>query len=500
MTVKRTMWLALLLLFAGVVSAQKGDNAKDSKATSSSAASSKPTPINMWEVGVHGGYMMNTGDVQSQIGYGAGLHVRKSLDYIFSLRGEALYGRINGSVYDSVRNFENNWLSANLFGLINLNSLRFNQGVRKFSLYAGAGVGANYFQVKSTSVRPPNRKDSLILSLDRAIAPQVGLAVGFAVRLGKRFNVGIDHQAMMTLGSRGDQLDGFDRDELGERTGFGDIIQYTNLRLNFNIGNSKNSEPLYWVNPLENVIATVNQSQKKLDTALRDSDGDGVIDAIDEEPNTPPGVPVDTKGRTLDSDRDGVPDYRDREPYNPPRAGEVVDADGVVTNPNPTVRPGAGGGVTEARVREIVDEMLRDYKLTESASGVADWFLPMIHFANESATVKFADYGTLAGIARMMKSNPNLRLVITGHTDATGSEESNNALSYQRAQSVVNHLVENHGIGRGRLIIHWKGQQEALVPTSSSYMNRRVEFRVAASSDVEMDPPSGAAPKKRDGY
>ncbi|MBK7873772.1 MAG: hypothetical protein IPJ74_25500 [Saprospiraceae bacterium] len=55
-------------------------------------------------------------------------------------------------------------------------------------------------------------------------------------------------------------------------------------------------------------------------------------------------------------------------------------------------------------------------------------------------------------------------------------------------------------LGRGRLVIQWKGQQEALVPSASSYMNRRVEFRVAAPEDVEMDPPSGTTVKKKDGY
>ncbi|MBK7873774.1 MAG: hypothetical protein IPJ74_25510 [Saprospiraceae bacterium] len=49
---------------------------------------------------------------------------------------------------------------------------------------------------------------------------------------------------MMILGSRGDLIDGFDRDEANERTGFVDILQYSNVRLNFNIGKANDSEPL----------------------------------------------------------------------------------------------------------------------------------------------------------------------------------------------------------------------------------------------------------------
>ena len=96
--------------------------------------------------------------------------------------------------------------------------------------------------------------------------------------------------------------------------------------------------------------------------ALKDSDADGVIDAIDQEPNTPQDVEVDTKGRVLDSDRDGVPNHKDKEPYNPPRSGEVVNSDGIIEVYNPNERSnipggaGAMGGVSEDRVREIVKE------------------------------------------------------------------------------------------------------------------------------------------------
>jgi len=51
--------------------------------------------------------------------------------------------------------------------------------------------------------------------------------------------------------------------------------------------------------------------------------------------------------------------------------------------------------------------------------------------------------------------------------------------------------VNNHGIGRGRLVLQWKGESDLLVPAGNSYMNRRVEFRVAQSDDIEMDPPRG---------
>jgi len=45
-----------------------------------------------------------------------------------------------------------------------------------------------------------------------------------------------------------------------------------------------------------------------------DQDGDGVFDHLDNCPDTPSEVPVDSVGCPLDADRDGIPDFRDDEP------------------------------------------------------------------------------------------------------------------------------------------------------------------------------------------
>jgi len=43
-------------------------------------------PRSQWEVGVKGGMFNISGDVASKFGYGFGVHVRKALGYLFSLR------------------------------------------------------------------------------------------------------------------------------------------------------------------------------------------------------------------------------------------------------------------------------------------------------------------------------------------------------------------------------------------------------------------------------
>ena len=487
MTMKQqiTLVVAIMLGLFVNVNAQKGD--------------APLIPNDMWEVGAHAGHFFITGDVNYEPGWAAGIHVRKSIDYLISIRVDGVIGQAKGNGPDG-RRFTNNWLSTTGYGVFSLNIARFNSSVKKVNYYALVGVGGSFFETEyyeTADQRDPKTRE-------RILNPHVAGGAGIAFRLNKRANIGIEHTLAYSLGVRGEHLDGINSGSSFLK----DMPQYTNIRLNFNIGSTtKKTEPLYWVNPLEQVYEELDEVKKKTESAITDSDGDGVIDAIDQEADTPPDVPVDTKGRTLDSDRDGVPDYKDKEPYYPPRAGEQVNSQGVVTNPT-------NNGVSEDRVRELIDEALQEFKETLEAENpnlgggsngtyagpISEMFLPMIHFGSDSDRIKYSDYGTLASIARVLKGNTELRLVITGFADKTGPESYNDDISYRRAKSVVDHFVTNHGIGRGRLVLQYKGATEALVPSSSSYMNRRVEFRTAQGADVEMDPPAKTNSKKKTGF
>jgi outer membrane protein OmpA-like peptidoglycan-associated protein len=469
-------------------------------AAQDAASASNARPKDMLEIGVHGGSLFVSGEIDPEIRYGYGFHIRKAVDYMFSLRFDAMLGSANGTGRDGEDfwTHETKWSSATILGLFSLNSVRLDSRRKKTDLYVLAGGGGNYYEV---AARTPGTGAPRFINLDRELAAHVTLGAGLAFRVSNKFNIGIEHQASSAFGRRSDLLDGidFEANDIRERSGFSDILNYTSLRLNFNIGNAASkSEPLYWGNLSDGLASSIDDVRKRQESALADTDLDGVIDAIDQEPNTPANVPVDTKGRTLDSDKDGIADYKDLEPYYPPRAGEQVNEDGVVVNP---IGGPNGGGVTEERVKEMIDEALSQYGLSEPKGNVAEWFLPMIHFGSDSYRIKYADYGTLASIARMLKSTPSMRLVITGFTDQTGPESYNEGLSYQRAAAIAEHLVNQHGIGRGRMILQWKGQDEALVPSGASYMNRRVEFRVAGENDYEMDPPAGLKKKSStDGY
>lgn len=73
---------------------------------------------------------------------------------------------------------------------------------------------------------------------------------------------------------------------------------------------------------------------------------------------------------------------------------------------------------------------------------------------------------------------------LEGHTDATGSEPYNQALSERRAQAVRDYLVQQHHVDPGRLVAVGKGETEPLDPADPNAPdNRRVRvINLGASS------------------
>ena len=74
-----------------------------------------------------------------------------------------------------------------------------------------------------------------------------------------------------------------------------------------------------------------------------------------------------------------------------------------------------------------------------------------VEFATASAEIQPRYYDEINKVGEYMKKYPTTTAVIEGHTDNVGGREYNMKLSQQRAESVVNYLVEKSGIERSRL-------------------------------------------------
>lgn len=242
--------------------------------------------------------------------------------------------------------------------------------------------------------------------------------------------------------------------------------------------------------------------------APRDKDGDGVIDANDACPDTPPGAPVDRVGCPLDSDRDGVPDFRDKCPDTPNAvpvnkrgcpldkdgdgvsdmldacpgtpAGTPVDAEGC-PNEEITENDNDGDGVTDA-----VDKCPGTPQgLMVDKQGCPISLTLAVEFDVDKSDIKPRYHGELQRGAEFIRKYPKARILIAGHTDWTASDAYNLALSQRRADSVRNYLVEHFGIRAERLDAKGYGESFPIADNTTAegrQRNRRVELSVYALS------------------
>lgn len=101
-----------------------------------------------------------------------------------------------------------------------------------------------------------------------------------------------------------------------------------------------------------------------------------------------------------------------------------------------------------------------------------------VSFNVGSAAVRPAMRNVLDPFANSLRDDANARISIIGHTDSTGSEATNNALSVERAQSVRDYLV-GRGVPATRIETAGRGEREPIADNSTAEgraKNRRVEI------------------------
>lgn len=531
MTMNTTLLLRRILFVCslGVASYLNAQDTNVTEQAGNTAIQYSASTRHMWEVGLNGGLNFLTGDVSWKPGFGGGLHIRKAIDNMFSLRLDGQYRFLKGFENSGPRNPDANnsfilsglgygpgpgkstWYhnystemwSGSLQLVMSLNQFRFIKPVRTINPYVFVGGGVGSYKVKTDAkdangaiynfVTEPSEADldgsyETELALEQKdlgktlLNPMAEAGAGIAFRISPRFNIGIEHKMGVLLGKRGDYVDGALFRTSVDQTNNKDLIHSTYIRLNFNIGSKeKMSEPLWWVNPLDFVLKDIAELKARPKLDLTDSDNDGVLDMFDQEKDTPAGAPVDVRGIALDSDGDKVPDYKDKEPYSAPNF--PVDADGTAIVPKNSVSP--------AEVNQLVEDKLKEFNITKGG-GLTDWFLPSVHFDLDRYSIKNSEVEKLRQVAVVMKNNPSIKVLVTGHTDKTAGAEYNRMLSYNRSKAAIEYLINRFGIARERLVLNYSGKDDTLIKTeAANYMNRRVEFQVAKPTDVEMPKPTG---------
>ena len=469
-------------------------------------------PRNMWEVGVNAGAFAISGDVPVKFPtLGFGVHVRKALGYVFSLRMEyinavgkgqswlasenfaknpawkgyyapirtgsgpiAYYNGIEGSAFGTAPdvvyyNYKAHVQDLSLQGIVTLNNIRFHKNKTGFVVYGGGGIGATLYNTKVNALNDngntyaaefrnifnqygtvyKDRKDVRKALKDvmddsyetpaqthgerrptmgnNTLKPSGTVLAGVAFKLGKRINLAIEDRHTFV---KDDLLDGQQWEEHAygdaSTTGDFDSYNYLSIGLNFNLG-GKAVEPLWWINPLDYAYSELNvpRHMKFPKPKFEDSDGDGVLDDLDLEPNTPAGCPVDTHGVTKDTDGDGVPDCKDKQLITPTEC-QPVDADGVGHCPDP--------------------ECCKN-RMADSTANACPADYPSLTFKGNAVLSKDAR-AMLATVAAKMKANPNCNIVVTGYPEASKASQ---AMCQKRVDAIKMYLTEREGISSDRI-------------------------------------------------
>lgn len=106
--------------------------------------------------------------------------------------------------------------------------------------------------------------------------------------------------------------------------------------------------------------------------------------------------------------------------------------------------------------------------------------LQQVYFDFDSAELKPESIGEIQQIYQMLIDNPQIKILITGHTDSQGTEEYNEELSKNRARSIKEALIKQ-GVPAVRLKSSGAGSSQ---PVSDNYteegraLNRRTEIKI----------------------
>jgi OmpA-OmpF porin, OOP family len=118
-------------------------------------------------------------------------------------------------------------------------------------------------------------------------------------------------------------------------------------------------------------------------------------------------------------------------------------------------------------------------EISSSMKATGKQILYGVFFDTDQAVVKPESKATLDEIASLLKSSPQLRLIVAGHTDNVGEFGYNVGLSNRRAAAVIQKLSADYGIAGGRLVPFGAGMAGPIASNADEAgrsKNRRVEL------------------------
>ena len=211
-----------------------------------------------------------------------------------------------------------------------------------------------------------------------------------------------------------------------------------------------------------------------------DNDKDGILDKADKCPNEPEdkdGFEDEDGCPDPDNDKDGVLDTDDKCPNEagPKENGgcpdKDKDGDGVVDRLDKCPDqpgPADNDGCPKPKFIVVTKEKIE--------------LKQKVHFATNKSTIYPDSFPMLTEVAEVLKSRPEIKVRIEGHTDSRGTLKHNMVLSQDRAESVKAFLV-NHGVEPERMEARGFGPTQPIDDNRTSKgreNNRRTEFIITS--------------------
>jgi opacity protein-like surface antigen/outer membrane protein OmpA-like peptidoglycan-associated protein len=367
--------------------------------------------------------------------FGYGADVKYQFTHLFGVQADFVRGHLKGNNSNNYWNgtpatdrpiysFQTDMSFAlSLSGVFTFGNINWISPKTKIVPYISGGAGLTHYKpstvLTGTTTSVPFDNGS---ELHNFFVP---VGAGLKFNLSEMINLDLGYRAFFV------DNDNFDGTINSHTNIHKDKFSYGFLGIEFAFG-KKGKKQLMFDNPaskmndiLQNQITHIQTEVDSLKMGITDSDGDGVADIFDKEPNTPKGCPVDSHGVSRDTDGDGVPDCKDKQLITPTEC-QPVDADGVGKCPDP--------------------ECCKNRMADSSACNIGD--LPSVSFTGKSSSLKSDAKAMLSTVASKLKSSAACSITVTGYPAATKASQS---LCNKRVALVKTYLVEKEGISADRI-------------------------------------------------
>ena len=144
------------------------------------------------------------------------------------------------------------------------------------------------------------------------------------------------------------------------------------------------------------------------------------------------------------------------------------------------------GNHMDKQAREI-KQAVPDAQVERVGEGINVTFNSGLLFTINSDDLSEEAKVNLKKVAKVFVDYPETNILIEGHTDNTGTNEYNMALSKKRAYAVSDYLAAE-GVSSKRFIIKWYGEDQPKYPNDTEanrHLNRRVEVGVMADEEMQ---------------